>query len=91
LTGYSEADNVSVSPPSSPATIGNTVVFPAPLTGGSENYVVLLTTQNSGYAYVNEFDEDGDGNFSGFSFITETEGTLMYLVASVGIRPVVAQ
>ena len=86
IAGYAESDGGSnMSPPS----YGNSVTFPNPLEGGTDNYVVMLTTQNGGYSYVNEMNEDSDGNFTDFSFITESDCTLMYLVARVGIRPVV--
>ena len=83
IAGLAES-SVSSSPPSS----SNEVVFPNAFQGGEENYIVLLTTQNGGYAYVTDMDEDSDGNFSGFSFTTESSCTLMYLVAKVGQRPV---
>lgn len=82
ITGVVESEDNNSSPPSS----GNNIVFPEPLEGGAENYVVLLTTQNGGYAYISENDEDDDGNFTGFSFMTESECTLMYLVAKIGVK-----
>lgn len=83
FTGIAEAvDNLS-----SPPSITNTVVFPYALSGGAENYVVLLTTINGGSVYVSDTDEDGDGNFTGFSFISEAECSVMYLVSKVGFRP----
>lgn len=73
---------------SSPPTEGsNTVNFPYPLEGGEDKYVVILTTINAGYVYVSDRDEDDDGKFTGFTFITETEGSVMYLVARVGQKP----
>lgn len=83
IAGYVVSEDLPVSPPS----IGNTVVFPNPLMGGTEDYIVMLTTQNSGYAYVNDMNENDDGNFIGFSFVTESEGTLMYTVIKTGLRP----
>jgi hypothetical protein len=83
VAGYAESQGGVASPPSS----SDVVVFPTPLEGGSENYVVLLTTQNGGYAYVNNLNENADGDFIGFSFLTETDCSLMYLVAKVGHKP----
>lgn len=80
LTGTVEAGLLPTSPPQ-PGW--NSVTFPKPLTGGSENYVVMITTMNGGSAYVSDTYEV-NGNFSGFSFIAETDCTLMYMVAKVG-------
>lgn len=85
VTGYVESEDLATSPP----VTGNSVVFPQPLTGGYENYVVILTTLNGGYAYVTDMDENSAGNFTGFSFGTEAECSLMYLVAKAGIRPTI--
>lgn len=78
-----------ITPNTSPAseTGVNTITFPYVLAGGSDKYVVLLTTVNGGNVYVSDVDEDGDGNFSGFSFIAEAECTVMYLVTKVGTKP----
>lgn len=81
FSGMVEASEI-MSPPSS----SNTVVFPYALPGGADNYVIMLTTINAGLAYVSDRDEI-EGNFTGFSFITETDGTLMYLVVKVGSKP----
>lgn len=83
FTGLIEATDGIASPPITLAS----VVFNYPLPGGADNYVVLLTTINAGYAYVADRDEDGEGNFTGFSVIAEEDGTVMYLVAKVGQRP----
>lgn len=83
--GHVESTAVMSSPPSN----GNTVEFPNPLQGSASNYVVMLTSQNGGIAYVNELNENDDGNFTGFSFVTEADCNLMYLVANAGNRPVV--
>jgi hypothetical protein len=71
----------------SPPVSTNNVVFPYPLPGGMDKYVVLLTTINGGVVYVSDRDEDDDGNFTGFSFVSESDGDVMYLVAKVGVRP----
>lgn len=83
FAGVVASDDLVTSPP----TTGNTIAFPYPLSGGSENYVVMLTTLNGGYAYVTDLDENGDGDFSGFSFATEAECDLMYTVIDCGMKP----
>lgn len=74
---------------SSPPIDDDTVVFPYVLTGGHENYAVLLTTLNGGYVYVSEKNEDEDGNFVGFDMVAETDSDVMYLVVKNGTRPAV--
>lgn len=83
FSGLVTAGNLATSP----SSIGNNINFVYPLSGGSHNYVVILTTVNGGYAYINELNEDDNGDFSGFSFITEAECDLMYIVASRGTKP----
>jgi hypothetical protein len=84
FSGVSEAiTNEVLSPP----TILNTVVFPYALPGGEENYVIIITSLNSGFVYVTTKNEDDDGNLIGFTFIAEAEGSIMYLVSKVGVRP----
>lgn len=82
FTGIVAAEEEVSSPPSA----SNIVTFPYVLTGDMDNYVIMLTTINAGYAYVSDRDEDSDGNFSGFSFVVESEGDVMYLVAKVGVK-----
>lgn len=82
FTGISAGSDI---PASSPPSIGNTVTFPYPLTGGADNYVVLLTTANAGAVYVSDLLESG-GNFTGFEFVSEADGDVMYLVAGVGTK-----
>jgi hypothetical protein len=77
----------SVESLASPPADTNTIVFPYPLAGGMDKYVVLLTTINGGMAYVADRDEDSDGNFTGFTFVAEAECSVMYLVAKVGTKP----
>lgn len=77
-----EVTNSLSSPPSSQ----NTVTFPYTLQGGANNYVVILTTLNAGYAYVSSVEENSDGEFTGFTAIAESEGTLMYMVVKKGSR-----
>jgi hypothetical protein len=86
IAGVVESEGIAASPPADP---GNEVVFPTPIIGGSENFIVLLTTQNGGYAYITSMNENDDGNFSGFNFATESECTLMYLVTKIGQKPTI--
>lgn len=85
IAGVVESTDSILSSPPTPGV--NSVTFPRALTGGSENYIVLLTTLNGGLSYVTDMDEDANGNFSGFSFSTESECTLMYMVVKIGQRP----
>ena len=85
FTGYAEAEAIYTSPPSNSSVVS----FPYALTGGVDSYVILLTTINAGYAYVVERLTDRNGNFSGFSCITQYEGTVMYLVSKIGTRPLI--
>lgn len=82
IAGYAES---GVSDGSSPAT-GNLIVFSQPLPGNSDNYVVLITTLNGGHGYVTDMDENENGDFVGFTFITEAECTIMYMITKVGKR-----
>lgn len=84
ITGIAASADLETSPPSN----GGTVVFPAPLSNPSTDYVVMLTTVNGGDAYVTDLDEE-DGLFSGFDFVTESECDVMYCVMNIGIRPVI--
>ena len=87
FTGIVDSSGGGESPPSSPPAATNTVSFPYSLIGGMDKYVILLTSVNGGDAYVSDRDEDEDGNFIGFSFVSEVEGLVMYLVAEVGVKP----
>jgi hypothetical protein len=31
--------------------------------------------------------EDGSGNFSGFDFVADADGIVMYLVVKIGVKP----
>ena len=82
FSGRVESTSVPTSPPTEN---GNSVVFPHVLVGDSTHYSIMLTTISGGYAYVVDTDEVEDdedvlGSFSGFSFLTETDCTLMYIV-----------
>jgi hypothetical protein len=83
IAGIAESDGT----PLSPTGMTGEAVFPRTLAGGAENYVVILTTQNGGYAYVVEMNEDNHGDFSGFTFFAEVECTVMYIVSKIGVRP----
>lgn len=71
----------------SPPADQGVVVFPYTLTGGADNYVILLTSLNGGMVYISARDTDEEGNFFGFSCIAESECDVMYMVATVGSRP----
>ena len=73
------------SPPAEGGT--NTVNLPAPLVGGADAYVVLLTTLNGGKTYVTSMDNDSDGNFATFDVYVETDCDVMYMVVKKGFRP----
>lgn len=79
---------------SSPPAIGNTVTFQVPLPGLGEEHCVILTTLNGGYAYVTDMDDQDldedneDDHFTGFSFYTESECDVMYIVTKVGAKTI---
>lgn len=77
-----------VSEPTSPPIAGATVLFPVPLPGPASGYVVLLTGISTGATWVVDLLEDVS-NFTGFVAVGEFEGTVMYLVANVGIKPAI--
>ncbi len=70
----------------SPGGSACAIVFPYPLPGSAEDYVVMLTTVNAGSAYVASEDETAT-HFTGVQVIGTSEGTIMYMVAKVGSRP----
>ena len=72
---------------SPPAPTG-VVTLPRPLAGPADNYVIILTTKNAGSAYVAAITEDADDNLESFSFISEEEGTVYFLVVRKGFRTV---
>lgn len=84
IVGTSESENGLL--PLSPPSPGNSVIFPEPLPGDSDNYCVFLTSQNGGGAYTAELLEEG-GNFTGFSYVVESLCTVMYMVVRKGVRP----
>jgi len=69
----------SAGPVLSPSSYAGTVVFSSPLTGAANNYNVIITSIGGGFSYVADFTESG-GNFVGFTFITEYESEIMYIV-----------
>ncbi len=84
ITGISIADSIGIS---SPTSFGNTVVLPKAQEEGAENYVVLLTAKNSQNTYITSMNEDANGKFIGFSYITDAdEAEVMYLVTKLGSR-----
>jgi hypothetical protein len=83
FTGIVEAEGSLTSPPG----YNNTVTFPYPLPGDVNDYVVILTTLNAGHAFVAYRYIDSEGKFSAFLLTAESDGQVMYMVASVGERP----
>lgn len=71
---------------SSPPSNTNRVTFPYPLPGGVDKYVVMLTGINTSSVYVAVRYEDDDGNFTGFSAVSDTDGDAMYMVVKAGFR-----
>lgn len=83
LTGRDDA----VELPVSPSGYGNTVIFPKPLPGLAADYVVMLTAVSANTASILQFHESG-GNFIGFTYLLgEFEGSVMYMIAKIGVRP----
>lgn len=70
---------------SSPPTQGAVITLPTPLPGGADSYAVILTSLNGGSTYVADMTEE-DGNFTSFTFVSESEGTVMYIVVKIGVR-----
>lgn len=92
ITGITESvEEIASSPPA----VGGTVIFPTPLPGLGEEHVVVLTTLNGGWSYVTDMDDhdldgdDADDHFTGFSFLTEFECDVMYIVSKIGIKPTI--
>jgi hypothetical protein len=85
FTGFGESIETM---PASPPAIGNVVYFPYPLPGSPDKYVVMLTSLNSGAAYIADRLENDNDDFIGFTFYSEAPGQIMYLVAKVGTKPV---
>lgn len=85
IAGSVEVNGTSGSPPASPPSSGGTVRFSSPLDGTADNYVVILTAQNSTNTFVASMNES-NGNFIGFSIITDYDCEVMYIVTKKGIR-----
>lgn len=87
------ATSIELDASASPPSYGGTVILPEPLLGLGEEHVVLLTTLNGGAAYIvdmNDEDLDGDDeddHFTEFTFRTDSDCDVMYIVTKVGIRP----
>lgn len=75
-------EDLLVNPPSPTAR----VTFNEALPGSKTNYVVLVTGLNTGLIYLLNM-SDVDGNFASFRVLGEEEGTCMYVVAKVGLKP----
>jgi len=81
--GVIAAQDISSSPPMSSF---NEVVLPNPLPGGSDAYIVMLTSLNGGDSYVVLMNEE-DGYFTGFVVGVETSSDVFYMVVKKGFRP----
>lgn len=68
-------------PPISPSGYLGTCVFPSPLAGSSDSYVVVITSINGGSTTISALNEDGD-TFVGFNFVAEFECEIMYMVTN---------
>lgn len=63
----------------SPSGYGGTCVFPSPLLGSADSYVVVITTLNGGSSYISALNVTSN-SFLGFDFVTEYECEIMYIV-----------
>lgn len=75
--------------PISPPTPAATVTLTNPLPGSHENYVVIITSLNSGMVFVSDMSDNDDNNFSEFTVMGEAEGSCMYLITKAGTRPTI--
>lgn len=66
-------------PAFSPSGYGGTCVFPSPLLGSADSYIVIITTLNGGSSYVSSLNVTSN-SFLGFDFVTEYESEIMYIV-----------
>lgn len=72
---------------SSPPSNLNVITLDPPLPGSKDNYVVILTGLNVSAPYVGAMYNNDDGDFYKFIIFSEDEGTCMYFVTKVGVRP----
>ena len=79
LAGRLTTSEVNSSPPSS---VGQ-VIFPKPLKGLADNYVVVLTSVSGGFAEISSFTEE-NGNFTGFHCLTHVDSDVCYIVTRSG-------
>ena len=82
FSGIAAATNSNTSPP----VPTNTVYFPYALSGAATSYAVFLTSLNGGLVYVSNKHETS-GHFDRFTFIAEAEGSVHYMVCTLGSRP----
>lgn len=78
-------EDIMINPP----TPSFTVTLDPPLPGSYTNYVVIVSGLNTGSIYIATMDNDADGNFDEFTGIAEDEGTCMYAIMKVGIKPTI--
>ena len=78
--------------PTSPPSSSNSVIFPIPFAGTSDDYCVILTAVNGSSVYIsslNDDDLDGDSvddHFVGFTVTAGNNCDVMYMVTKRGIR-----
>lgn len=68
-------------PPISPSGYLGTCVFPVPLTGSPDSYVVVITSVNGGNVVISTLNED-ENTFIGFNFVAEFQCEIMYIVTN---------
>lgn len=87
--------NVSGSPPTSPPAPDAIVVFPSPLKGLGDDYIVILTPIGGTTCYIgNMLDDDLDGDsvddhFIGFTINASANCDVMYIVLKKGQRIII--
>lgn len=70
----------------SPPTAFMSYIFPVPLAGGRNSYVVIASGQNGNVKVINKY-QDMNNDFTGFLLSCDAEGEVQFIVAKVGIRP----
>lgn len=63
------------------------MVLPYPLPGVADDYAIIVSTESAGYAYVVNMTDNDDGNLTGFSVVSEGEGTVFWMIVKNGFRP----
>jgi hypothetical protein len=66
--------------PTSPPLSTGTAIFPKPLSGSPDNYMVFLTGKNTGWAQISSLTENENGDFSGFLVNSLYDGDVNFMV-----------